>query len=169
MRRIDENDAQDLFELDSDPEVHKYLGKNPIKDMRQTRKIIKNIIQQYQEFGIGRLALIDKKSDEFLGWSGLKFELEPTNNHTEYYDLGYRLKQQYWGQGIATETSIASLKYGFDELRLEKICAAAEIENSASNAVLRKAGMNFIEPFFYKGIKCHWYELSSSEWLSKSN
>lgn len=118
IRSFRDLDIAGIYQLDSDPEVHTYLGKNPMKSMHQAEEIIKGIKKQYLTNGFGRLAIIDKKTDEFIGWSGIK--LEQSIRDFDYYDLGYRLRKKYWGQGIATEASIASLKYGFEERHLQK-------------------------------------------------
>ena len=72
LRDIQPSDVDGMFELDSDPEVHKYLGNQPFKNKRQSEEIINSIIKQYDEFGIGRWAIVNKQTNEFMGWSGLK-------------------------------------------------------------------------------------------------
>ncbi len=120
--------------------------------------------QQYADHGIGRWAIVDKKCGEFLGWSGLKFVTEPTNKHQNYYDLGYRLLRKYWGQGIATETAIASLDYAFIILQVEEVFAAANCENTGSNRILQKIGMTPIETFYYGDILCNWYRMGKVDY-----
>lgn len=78
--------------------------------------------------------MVNKQYGEFLGWMGLKYETKVRKSFN-YYDLGYRFKKKYWGQGIATETAQASLKHGFDTLGLTKICAAVEVSHIASNTI----------------------------------
>ena len=169
LREIVEGDLIDLYELDSDPEVHKYLGNKPVQNIEQSKEIIKHIRQQYEENGIGRWAIIDKLTNEFIGWSGLKYETMLINKQNGYYDLGYRLKRKYWGKGIATETALESLKYGFTVLNLKEICAAAHVENIASNQILRKIGLKFIENFEFDGANCNWYKIEKTDWLIKPN
>lgn len=164
LREIIEEDAQDLFELDNNPAVHKYLGNNPLTKLEEVQKMIQHIRQQYQENGIGRWAIIDKKTKDFIGWSGLKYEYTQLNNLGNYYDLGYRLKQQYWGKGIATETAKASLAYGFEQLKLTEIYAAAHVDNIASNTILKKLGMDCLETFDYDGNLCNWYWINNSSY-----
>ncbi len=156
LRPIEITDAQDFFELDSNPEVHKYLGNKPVTSITESEKMISAILDQYKTYGIGRLAMIDKKTNEFIGWSGLKYEQNLRKN-LNYYDVGYRLKQQYWGKGYATEAALVSLNYGFKNLNLKEICAAAEIEHIASNTILRKIGMQFSGTFMYDGFPHNWY------------
>src|SRR5690606_24565220 len=121
LREILPTDVDKLFELDSDPEVHRYLGNSPVTGKDQIIDVINFIRQQYVDNGIGRWAIIDKKTNDFIGWTGLKFVTDLTNNHKNYYDLGYRLIKKYWGQGIATETALASLNYAFDKLNADEV------------------------------------------------
>ena len=138
LREILPSDIDGMFELDSDSEVHKYLGNKPVNDRAQISNVINFIRQQYIDNGIGRWAIIDKKTNEFIGWTGLKFVTDLTNNHQNYYDVGYRLIRKYWGQGIATETAIVSLDYAFNILKVEEVFAAASCENVGSNKILQK-------------------------------
>ena len=68
LRDLHESDAQHMFELDSDPEVHKYLGNKPFKDINQSEEYIADVIKQYKENGIGRWAIINKQAKEFMGY-----------------------------------------------------------------------------------------------------
>lgn len=163
LRAIEAYDLHGIFELDSDPEVHKYLGKKPIKNIQEAKSIINYIRKQYEEDGIGRWAVIDKRTNEFMGWAGLKYEKE-VRTEMRYYDLGYRLKKKFWGRGIATEAALKSLNYGFRVMELEDIYAGAHVENIASNKVLRKVGLKFIETFEYDSAPHHWYKITKSEW-----
>lgn len=166
LREIMEWDVEDFYELDSDPEVHRYLGNTPITHIDQASATIKDIRGQYNERGIGRLAIIDKRSLEFIGWSGLKLErnLRPER---EYYDIGYRLKQKFWGRGYATEAAELSLKYAFEDRKLEKIGAAAEVDHVVSNHILQKIGMTPSGTFEYKEFTLNWYEMGKEDYLKK--
>lgn len=163
LREILPTDIDGLYELDSDPEVHKYLGNNPVKDKNQIVDIINFIRQQYKDNGIGRWAIIDKKNNNFIGWTGLKLVTELTNNHQNYYELGYRLIKRYWGQGIATETALASLEFAFDKLKTDEVYAIADCKNDGSNKILQKVGLQFIETFDHNGIKHNWYKINRTE------
>ena len=153
LREILTTDVDGMFELDSDPEVHTYLGNTPVSNKDQIIDTINFIRQQYIDHGIGRWAIIDKNTNEFIGWEGLKFVTDLTNNHKNYYDLGYRLIKKYWGQGIATETALASLEYAFNELYASEVYAMADCKNEGSNKILKKVGLNFIETFDLEGIE----------------
>ncbi len=163
MRDILLSDAQDMFELDSDPEVHRYLGKKPVRTLDESIAMIKDIHQQYQDNGIGRWAIIDKNTKEFIGWSGLKYETGLREGFTNY-DLGYRLKRKHWLQGYATESAVATLDHGFNVMKLSQITAAADVDNMGSNKILKKVGMELIETFIFHGTTCNWYELNKGDY-----
>jgi len=158
LRALTPNDATDMLMLDSDPDVHQYLGKKPISTLEESLSNIDLIRKQYVENGIGRWAIIEKQSNCFVGWAGLKLIKEMTNNHINYYDLGYRLIKKYWGQGIATEVALASLNYGFNVLKQNNIYAIADINNHASVHVLEKIGFSKIEIFLYDNQMHHWLQ-----------
>lgn len=166
LRDLEPYDAQGMFDLDSDPEVHEYLGKNPIQTIEEASRIIDSVRNQYVANGIGRWAIIDKNTKDFIGWTGLKYE-QQLRKDISYYDIGYRLRKKYWGKGIATETAIEILKYGFDTLNLEEIGGLADVNNAASNRVLNKIGLRFIETFYLDGTPHNWYTINRSEWLKK--
>lgn len=142
LREVELTDVDGFYELDSDPEVHRYLGNEPVSDKHKLMEVIQFIRQQYIDNGVGRWAIQDKKTNEFVGWAGLKLERNRINDHENYYDLGYRIKRKYWGQGVATETSKAIVQYGFEQLQLEDIFAIVHKDNLASQVVLNK--LNFV-------------------------
>jgi RimJ/RimL family protein N-acetyltransferase len=163
LRELLPMDANGMFELDSDPEVHQFLGTKPLNTIDESRKVIDFIRQQYLDNGIGRWAVIEKHTGNFIGWAGLKLVKDEINQHSEYYDLGYRFIKKYWGKGYATEASIATLNYGFDQLQLNQIYAITAIDNHASKKVLEKAGLKFIENFDLDGEPLSWFKITKPE------
>jgi RimJ/RimL family protein N-acetyltransferase len=169
LREILPTDIEGMFELDSDPEVHKYLGNNPIKTKEEASKAISFIRQQYVERGVGRWAVIEKTTGEFIGWSGIKLNAkgEELNGKVNFYDVGYRFIPRYWGKGYATESAIAALKYGFETMKLKTIVGAADLDNIGSNKVLKKIGLKFCNEFIYDDIPCNWYELNNEDYAKE--
>ena len=97
--------------------------------------------KQYKELGIGRFAVIEKSSGDFVGWSGLEFnigEKEALNDFQNFVDIGFRLIPKYWGKGYTTESSVATLQYGFNTMNYPIIFGAADVENIGSNTVYKK-------------------------------
>lgn len=167
LRELLETDIDGMFDLDSNEEVHKYLGKNPIKAKEQAAQAIEFIRNQYKELGIGRFACIEKSSGDFIGWSGLKLnvgEKEALNGYQNFIDIGYRFIPKYWGKGYGYESAVACLNFGFTEMNYDVIYGAADIENIGSNKILSKIGLQFINEFDYKNVKVNWYELKKSDY-----
>jgi len=162
LREILHTDVEGMFELDSDTDVHTYIGNQLVRTKEQSIEVIDFIRKQYVDNGIGRWAIIDKRTKEFVGWSGFRFETILTHNHINYYDLGYRLIKKYWGQGIATETALGSLAFAFNKLETKEVFAMADILNVASNRVLQKVGLQLIESFPLEGVEHNWYRITRS-------
>ncbi|MBN8834893.1 MAG: GNAT family N-acetyltransferase [Niastella sp. SCN 39-18] len=167
LRELEYTDENDLFEMDSDPEVHLYIENNPVKSIDEISKVIEIIKGQYKENGMARWAVVDKLTNEFIGWSGLKYFNQPLNNHHHFYELGFRFKKKHWGKGFATDSSTAILDYGFANLNVDKIFAITNPENVNSKKVLSKLGFNFQETFDYEGVPTDWFELKKTTWENK--
>lgn len=164
LREMDMSDLGGMFELDSDPEVLKFIGIPAFTRVEQSEAMINELLLQYKENGIGRWAVVDKATGDFLGWSGLKFYKESINNHQNFYELGYRFMKKYWGKGYATETAKAWLQYGFEELNADAIYAMTELEHFASKNVLEKVGFTNVEVFDYDGEDLDWLRITKEEW-----
>ncbi|GGG96313.1 MULTISPECIES: GNAT family N-acetyltransferase [Pedobacter] len=162
LRELLPEDAAGMFEMDGDPEVHLFLGNKPVLSIEQSKADIEFIRKQYIENGIGRWAVMEKSTGNFIGWAGLKLIKEPINNHHHYYDLGYRFSKRFWGKGYATEAAIAVRDYGFNELKLNEIIGIADTNNLGSIHVLEKVGLKRISIFNYGGIKHHWMKIEKS-------
>lgn len=154
LRELVASDDQAMFELDSNPSVHKFLGNNPIHSIDQAREVIAMVREQYIENGIGRWAVIEKVSGNFIGWSGLKYIIEQENYLINFYDIGYRLIPKYWGRGYATESATAAIQYGFANIRMQEIYGSAHVQNWQSRKVLEKCGLTFVEKFMWNDILC---------------
>ncbi len=149
IRELTSLDDKGMFELDSDPLVHTYLGNKPIETIEQSKAVIEFVLQQYKDNGIGRWAIIEKGTDDFVGWTGFKLMTTAVNGHIGHYDFGYRLTRKHWGKGYATESGKAALHYGIDTLKFKEIYGMTDVNNAASRHVLEKLGFIFIELFKY--------------------
>ncbi|MBU2938230.1 GNAT family N-acetyltransferase [Lacinutrix sp. C3R15] len=170
LRELRLTDLEGMFALDSDPEVHKYLGNKPVKTIDESRKILESVLTQYKERGIGRFAVIEKSTGDFVGWSGLRLNTEYNmNGYTKYYDVGYRLIKSFWGKGYATESGKASVDYAFNVLKLPEIYATTEIENEASHNALLKLGLHYVEDFYFEQeqMNLRWYTLKKEDYAKK--
>ena len=87
--------------------------------------------------GFSKWVILKADSGLAIGDSGL-LVLEEYG----WIDLGFRLAQPYWGQGLATEAASAWISVAFDELQLERLGAFVHPKNGASIRVLEKLGFH---------------------------
>jgi RimJ/RimL family protein N-acetyltransferase len=142
LRRFTAPDADLLIDLDSDPDVMRYIsGGTPSDPARIRERTIPLILQEYERgdrYGMWVAEL--KDGDEFAGW----FHFWPAKPEPHDIEVGYRLKKKFWGLGLATEGTIALIRRGFDEYGLSRIVARTLRENAASRRVMEKAGMRYL-------------------------
>ncbi|WPO92175.1 GNAT family N-acetyltransferase [Chryseobacterium sp. HR92] len=166
LRKLEETDVERIFLLDSNPEVMKYLGK-PVATKEESKEVIQMIRKQYEENGVGRLAVIEKESGLLIGWCGLKLLTKPINGYKNVLELGYRFIPEFWGKGYATETTERTLEYGFIELNANVIYAYADSGNTGSRYILGKLGFENMGEFEEDGVMCSWYELKREKYIQK--
>ena len=164
LRELKSSDAEAFFAMDHNPNVHQYLWNKPVQKIEETIEVITFVRQQYVDNGIGRFAIILKQTNEFIGWAGLKYNTEEVNHKINFYDIGYRLDEKFWGKGYASEASFAWLKYAFETMNIKTIEAAAHAENVASNRILQKMGMQMTEHYLEDEVSWNWYQLENENY-----
>ncbi len=167
LREIELTDEQGMFALDSDNDVHKYLKEPIVHNIEEIREKIKRVQKQYITTGVGRWAVIEKLTNEFLGWTGIKLEDQKIYHPIRYYDIGYRLIQKFWGKGYATEAAKASLDYGFEHLNISDVYADVFSNNFVSKKVLEKIGLEYVKTFDNNGLTIDWYKIQNPNGLKR--
>jgi RimJ/RimL family protein N-acetyltransferase len=164
LRPFELSDAQSLFEMDKNPNVHTYLWQKPILDIKEVYSYIEMVQKQYVENKIGRFSTILKETGELIGWTGIKFVNDHVENgNTNFYDYGYRLNEKFWNKGYASEATKVWLDYGFNQMKINEINAYTHALNGASNKVLEKNGMQFMQDYPDKeGVIWKWWQLKNN-------
>ncbi|WP_298543042.1 GNAT family N-acetyltransferase [uncultured Aquimarina sp.] len=164
LREITLDDKEELFQLHSDPIVQKWTGEPIVESMKTIEQAIEVRLNDYKKYGFGRLAVIQKTTNEFVGWAGLTYLPE-----FDKVDLGYRFKKKYWSMGFATEASKAIIDHGFSVLNLDLIIAIALPENKASIRVMEKVGMIYDKQAPYDEViqEAIWYKLERKNYSKK--
>jgi len=146
LRRFTAADLDNLCDLDSDPEVMRFITGGP----PMPRAVIQNdylpaYLGYYERFaGYGFWAAIERSSGEFLGW--FHFRPQPDGPADEV-ELGYRLRKSAWGKGYGTEGSRALIRKGFAEHGVRRVVASTYQDNIGSRRVMEKAGMTLVRTF----------------------
>ena len=160
LRPLVLTDAEGMFTMDKNPSVHKYLWQKPVQEIDEVIKVINYVNEQYERNNIGRFATILKETGEFIGWTGIKFVDDHTeNDNTNFFDYGYRLDERFWNKGYATEATKFWVDYGLNEMKVDNLNAYTHFENGASNQVLKKVGFNFMEEYTAEdGVQWNWWQ-----------
>ncbi len=141
-RRWLATDFDALYAVYSDPEGARWVGDGQPITRNEARGWFEVTAQNYATRGYGMFALDNLADDSTVGFAGL---VHP-DNQTDA-EIKYAFLQSHWGQGLASELVPALLAYGARSHDLERIIATVAPENLASQRVLLKAGMRFVETF----------------------
>ena len=148
IRQFTEDDVDNLFSLNSDPEVMRYLGRPPAREVIRD-EILPFHLDLYQRLDrLGTWAAESAGNGEFLGW--FHFRPGPGGDITNI-DLGYRLRRPAWNKGYATEGSRALINMGFTSLGVQRVFAHTMTVNAASRHVLEKSGLSLVRTAPYEG------------------
>jgi len=160
LRRPVLDDFLFLEDLWRNRKVREFLGGIISDDLiNQKISALQNHWDTYQ---FGQWVVFEKNSNEIAGLCGL-------HNSEDGTEISYMFFPNYWGQGFAHEAVTESINYGFKALRLERIIAITQAENTRSCRLLNQIGMNHTSNFErYNALQCL-YELTRSEWQIKNS
>jgi ribosomal-protein-alanine N-acetyltransferase len=159
LRPFVSDDLDEFVLLGSDPDVMRFIGSGRPQSKELTAKRLKAIIESRNKHGFGLWAAINKKTGEWMGFCGLQYL-----DNTSEVEVGYRLAKRFWGMGFATEAAAASLRYGFDQLCLDRIVAVVQPENFASQRVLEKIGLRYEKNARYYDSDVKYYSITRDEY-----
>jgi RimJ/RimL family protein N-acetyltransferase len=155
-----EADARLLFELDSDPEVMRYIGPFGLPTVEAYRERMQTFWLPYYAGPPPRgfWAALEKATDEFVGWFFLrpamdyKFAAQAGWTRASDIELGYRLRRSAWGRGLATEAAAALVGLALADPGVTCVVAAALVPNRGSTRVMEKAGLSRVREFTIPGF-----------------
>jgi len=151
LRRIINDDVNEVFELRSNAETMKYIPRPLVKNNEDALAHIA-MIEEKIETNVGiNWGITLRDNPKLLGIIGY-YRMQPENYRAE---IGYMLLPEFHGKGIIPEAVNVLIKYGFENLKLHSIEAVIDPENYASEIVLQKCGFvkeaHFKESEFYEG------------------
>ena len=139
MRPIEASDLDALAAIWVDPEVTRFLPSRGVPISREkTEKALVSFLEHWQTRGYGIWAIVKNTSSEMVGYCGLRYLDE-----LDEVEVLYGLDKAYWGRGIATQATKASISYGFNVTNLDRIIAMALPDNQASKRVMEKSGLQY--------------------------
>jgi len=137
LRRLRPTDAEDIFSYCSDPLVAKHVLWSAHTSINESRSYIRYMMRKYRNDDAYSWGIEHKESGKIIGTIGFMW-IQSDNAAAE---VGYSMSRAFWGQGIMTEALSRLIRYGFEELHLNRIEAQYEVDNPASGRVMEKCGM----------------------------
>lgn len=149
-RELSKSSLSDFHDMQSNPNVMKYVGQKPMSE-NESEANLDRLMKHYAnpESGFLVWGVFTKKSKELIGTAALIIE-----DDGQTAELGYRLREKYWGQGFGTEISAGLINHAFLSLKLEGIFAEVDQRNVPSIHILDQT---------MKRIKSFWNEESSTD------
>src|SRR5690349_5407892 len=140
LRRQMIEDLDDLWALYCDPEITRYIPDAP-RSRAEAKEELEWHMNGHPRFPeLGLWATIHKESGKFIGRCGLI----PWTIEGQYdVEVAYTIAEEYWGQGLGSEATLAILNYGFEKLNLSRLICLIDPDNIASQSVAEKIGMTF--------------------------
>lgn len=168
LRRWTNDDLAPMIRMNGDPDVMQWTGDGSAISEEQTIEEIAQFEQRWDERGFGLFAVEFRETGELTGFAGLsipKFlpEVLPA------VGLGCRFDVKWWGRGIATESLVPCLRFGFVDRGLDRIVSINQVTNEASARILQKLGMHLdretVHPTFGGGLRV--YSMTREEFIDR--
>jgi RimJ/RimL family protein N-acetyltransferase len=161
LRKFTLCDLDSLSIVRADPDVMRYIGSGKPDSLEQVRIILNKFLAHWEQHGFGRWAVVYKETNELIGWCGLSY-LEDTGE----VEIGYGIAKSCWGKGLISEAAAACIKFGFEELGLDRIVAVAWPDNVASRRIMDKLEMKYIRAAHYYHTEIVYYAICRDEYLA---
>ena len=137
LRQLTVDDLEDVFAYASDPLVARYVTWEPHRSLDDSRFYIDLVLAKYRAGEVASWGLIHRRDRRLIGTGGFQW----WNQTHASAEIGYVLARAYWGRGLMTEAVREFIRFGFDEMDLNRIEACHDTANPASGRVMEKAGM----------------------------
>ena len=148
LRQFRLSDADSLNTVFGDPEVMRF-GEG-VKKPEWVTGWLRNCLENYrQSTGIGPWAVIQKSTQEMIGYCGL-FHFPDVCGQPET-EVGYRLARAHWKHGYATEAASAVRDYAFNTLGFSRLISMIDPQNVASVRVAEKLEMSYEKDVMFEG------------------
>jgi RimJ/RimL family protein N-acetyltransferase len=139
LRHLTDDDFSFMRELDTDPQVVKYMKHGNLRTEEETTRHMQKIFANYETFEMGMMIVEDSMTSEKLGRAGL---FPKNTDFGLVWEIGFAFKPAAWGKGYATEVSTYLMNWGIENLASDFIVMVIQQANLNSIHVASKIGMN---------------------------
>ncbi len=154
LREFIPEDADALAIVLSDPETMRYYPAP--YDRAGVEQWIERNRQRYQDDGVGLWAMELAKTQEVIGDCGI---IRQQVEGERLYEIGYHLRRDFWGHGLATEAAIACRDWAFAHLKTDRLISLIRPENLPSRRVAQRVGMTLWKEVDWRGFPHHIYSI----------
>lgn len=145
------DDADDLFVVHSDAETMRFVRRGRPETRIETADLIDQYMAEQAARGFTKWRLADL-DDRLVGRAGF-------GSHRDGREMGYTIRRDLWGQGLATEIAAALVEWHRDHAADCALYAYVAVGNSASRRVLEKVGFDSIGPEDHSGTPCELFRI----------
>jgi len=138
LRAVTERDAPALYEIFSDPAVMRFWSRPPMESIEEAIALVREIESGWNARTLLQWGITSKGEGAVIGTCTL-YRWDRTHRRAE---LGYVLRRERWGAGIATEAVRAVLDHAFGTMNLHRIGADTDPRNAASARLLERLGFS---------------------------
>lgn len=139
VRHLNPGDIDSMYSIFSNPAVTRWMGDGTALTRELCEKWIGVSLRNYETRGYGASAVIEKDTTSFIGCCGIVYD--PQRQEPE---IIYALQPNSWGKGLASELVPGMLQFGLKQYHLPYILATIHSDNTVSQRIAEKAGMDFI-------------------------
>jgi RimJ/RimL family protein N-acetyltransferase len=134
LTKMTAGDADKYFRLSNNANVMKYVTGYSL-NREESDRMLRSFLEEHgTDTYLGRYLIEDRHSGELIGAA----KLDKIGTAVE---IGYRILEEFWGKGVATEIAVGLIRFSQNILKAEDVIAFVNIHNTASIRVLEKAGM----------------------------
>jgi ribosomal-protein-alanine N-acetyltransferase len=147
VRKLNKTDSDDYYDMMGNPKVMSLIPRQ-VMSRKESDKHLKDFMgsdQQQSNTKVWGVELKDRK--EFIGLCAF------LKNNEDEDEIGYRLREEFWGKGFGTEITKELISFGFEKMKMEKITADVDTNNLNSVQILEKF-MSSEKEFFNESDDC---------------
>lgn len=159
-----EDHVAGLHAMNSDPAVMRYITGRP-ETLDDTRAMVARIRQRWDEWGYGWWSFFEREGGELVGAGCIQhLGRDRANDH----EIGWRLRQDRWGCGYASEAARRMAAFAFDDLQAPRLAAVCDPENLASAQVMKRLGMQYRGLERWYDADCDVYAITAQQWREQA-
>ncbi|MBK9285273.1 MAG: GNAT family N-acetyltransferase [Sphingobacteriaceae bacterium] len=131
-----------------------YAGE--LSEEERAKLWIEKQLKRYENQQFGLQALVDKKTNAFVGQCGLLLQ---TVDEQSEIEVGYHIFKKYWGQGFAPEAAKLFINFAFEHQLTQSVISIINVNNLKSQRVAEKNGLSREKQTTWSGMDVFIYRI----------